>query len=461
MFSNLTERLSQTVRDISGRGRLTEKNIKTALDEVRHALLEADVALAVVKKFIVNVKQKALGSKIMKSLSPGQELVKLVKKELTLLMGQANETLNLKATPPVIVLMAGLQGSGKTTTTAKLGKFLKKQENKQVMVVSTDIYRPAAIEQLKLLAEENGLLYFPSTTQDNPVSIARAAEQAARQKSVDVLIVDTAGRLHIDEAMMAEVKSIQQSLNPVETLFVVDSMTGQDAANTAKAFNETLDLTGVILTKADGDARGGAALSVREITGKPIKFLGVGEKTDALQPFHPERIASRILGMGDVLSLIEEAEQKLDKATAEKIAKKMDKGHFDLEDFREQIKQMSNMGGMANIMDKIPGFSAIPQQAKAAVNDGMLKGIEAVISSMTKEERRQPEIIKASRKKRIAQGSGRSVQEINKLLKQFEQMQKMMRKFSKKGGLRGLMQSLKGKLPQGMNSNGGSFPPME
>lgn len=466
MFSNLTERLSQTVRDISGRGRLTEKNIKAAIDEVRKALLEADVALPVVKKFIMNVKQKAIGSKIMKSLSPGQELVKLVKKELTLVMGQANESLNLKATPPVVVLMAGLQGSGKTTTTAKLGKYLNNRENKKVMVVSTDIYRPAAIEQLKLLADDNNLLHFPSTTSEKPLDIARGAVIAAKKQSADVLIVDTAGRLHIDEAMMAEVSELCRELNPTETLFVVDSMTGQDAVNTAKAFNEALGLTGVILTKADGDARGGAALSVREVTGKPIKFLGVGEKTDALQPFHPERIASRILGMGDVLSLIEEAEQKLDKAKAEKIAKKMDKGRFDLEDFRDQIVQMSNMGGMANIMDKMPGMNAIPEQARAAVNDNMLKGIEAVINSMTKDERRSPDIIKASRKKRIAQGSGRTIQEINKLLKQFDQMQKMMRKLSKKGGLKGLMQSMRGKLPKGMDLNdlndlnGGGFPPM-
>ena len=458
MFNNLTEKLSATVRDITGRGRLTEKNIKSALDEVRIALLEADVALPVVKKFIMNVKQKALGSKIMKSLSPGQELVKLVKKELTLLMGQANETLNLKAQPPVVILMAGLQGSGKTTTTAKLGKFIKQHEKKSVGVVSADVYRPAAILQLEVLARDNELEYFPSLSTEKPKDIVTNALKAARQQSLDVLIVDTAGRMHIDDEMMSEIKEIHQILKPTETLFIVDSMSGQDAANTAKAFNDALDLTGVILTKADGDARGGAALSVRDVTGKPIKFLGVGEKTDALRPFHPERVASRILGMGDVLSLIEEAEQKIDKQQAEKLAKKMDKGRFDLEDFKEQIKQMSNMGGMASIMDKMPGLGAIPKEAKDAVNDDMFKGIEAVINSMTKEERRNPDMIKASRKKRIAQGSGRPIQDINKLLKQFDQMQKMMRKFSQKGGLKNLMQSMQGRFSK-MNMGGGGFPP--
>lgn len=460
MFNNLTERLSETVRDLTGRGRLSEKNMKSALDEVRKALLEADVALPVVKKFIVNLKQKAIGSKITKSLSPGQALVKLVKKELTILMGQANESLNLKAVPPVVVLMAGLQGSGKTTTTAKLANYLKKRENKKVMAVSCDIYRPAAIEQLKVLANENDFLFFESNSSQKPIDIAQAAYTAAKQQGADVLIVDTAGRLHVDEEMMTEAKQLHQALNPTETLFVVDSMSGQDAANTAKAFNDALDLTGVILTKADGDARGGAALSIREVTGKPIKFIGVGEKTDALSPFHPERIASRILGMGDVLSLIEEAEEKLDKAKAEKMAKKMDKGKFDLEDFSEQIKQMSNMGGMGAILDKMPGMGNIPEQAKAAVNDDLFKGIEAIISSMTKDERKHPEIIKASRKKRIASGSGTSIQEVNKLLKQFDQMQKMMKKFSKKGGMKGLMQMMQSKLPGGGMGFGGGMPPM-
>lgn len=458
MFKNLTERLSETVRDLTGRGRLSDKNMKSALDEVRKALLEADVALPVVKRFIVNLKQKAIGSKITKSLSPGQALVKLVKTELTLLMGQANEELNLKAVPPVVILMAGLQGSGKTTTTAKLAKFLKERENKKVMVASADIYRPAAIEQLRILAEEHNIMHFPSSVDDKPIAIAKDAYQAAKQQGADVLILDTAGRLHIDEAMMTEVKQLHAAINPTETLFVVDSMSGQDAAITAQAFNEALDLTGVILTKTDGDARGGAALSIREITGKPIKFMGAGEKIEALQPFHPERVASRILGMGDVLSLIEEAEQKIDKEKAEKLAKKMDKGRFDLEDFRDQIKQMSSMGGMSNIMDKLPGMGAIPEQAKAAVNDDLFKGIEAIISSMTKDERRSPDVIKASRKKRIAQGSGRSVQEVNKLLKQFDQMQKMMRKFSKKGGMRGLMQMMKSKMPPGAGFGG--MPPM-
>lgn len=446
MFSSLTDRLSQTVRDLSGRGRLTEKNMKSALDDVNNALLDADVALAVTKKFVMNVKQKALGQKVLKSLSPGQALIKLVKKELTLLMGQANETLNLKAVPPVVVLMAGLQGSGKTTTSAKLGKYLKARENKKVMLVSTDIYRPAAIEQLKILAEDNQLNYFPSDNSQKPITIAKDALKAAKQQGMDVLIVDTAGRLHIDNTMMAEIKELFNILQPTETLFVVDSMTGQDAANTAKAFNDALALTGVILTKADGDARGGAALSIREITGKPIKFIGVGEKVDALQPFHPERVASRILGMGDVLSLIEEAEQKIDKAKVAKFAKKLDKGNFDLEDFRDQIKQMSNMGGMSNILDKMPGMGQLPAAAKSAVNDNMFKGIEAIIGSMTIVERRNPEIIKASRKKRIAAGSGTTIQEVNRLLKQFDQMQTMMRKFSKKGGISGLMKMMQGRL---------------
>ncbi|MBP9721642.1 MAG: signal recognition particle protein [Gammaproteobacteria bacterium] len=454
MFTSLTDRLSETVRDLSGRGRLTEKNMKSALDEVNRALLDADVALPVAKKFIMNVKQKAIGQKVLKSLSPGQELVKLVKKELTLLMGQANETLDLKSVPPVVVLMAGLQGSGKTTTTAKLGKFLKVRENKKVMVVSADVYRPAAIEQLEALAEANELNFYPSTTNDKPSEIAKSAYNAAKQQGMDVLIVDTAGRLHIDNNMMTEIKELAALLKPTEILFIVDSMTGQDAANTAKAFNDALALTGVILTKADGDARGGAALSIREITGKPIKFLGVGEKTEALQPFHPDRVASRILGMGDVLSLIEEAEQKMDRAKAEKFAKKLDKGSFDLEDFREQIKQMGNMGGMSNILDKMPGMGQLPASAKAAINDDMFKGIDAIISSMTKQERRQPEIIKASRKKRIASGSGTSIQEVNKLLKQFDQMQTMMKKFSKKGGLASLMKMMKGKMP-GIPGSGG------
>ncbi len=460
MFGNLTKRLSETVRDLSGRGRLSEKNMKSALDEVKTALLEADVALPVVKKFIVNVKQKAIGSKVISSLSPGQALVKLVKKELTLLMGQANESLDLKAVPPVVVLMAGLQGSGKTTTTAKLANYIKNREKKKVMVVSTDIYRPAAIEQLQLLASENDLIFHPSSTDQQPLNIAKSALDAAKRQGVDVLIVDTAGRLHIDQEMMNEVKQLHLELKPHETLFVVDSMSGQDAANTAKVFNDVLALTGVILTKADGDARGGAALSIKEITGKPIKFLGVGEKTDALQPFHPERIASRILGMGDVLSLIEEAELKLDKDKAEKMAKKMDKGKFDLEDFRDQIKQMGKLGGMSNILDKMPGMGAISEQAKSAISDDLFKGIEAIISSMTKIERRRPEIIKSSRKKRIAAGSGRTIQEVNRLLKQFDQMQTMMRKFAKQGGMKGLMNMMRGKLPKGMDMGGGGFPPV-
>jgi signal recognition particle subunit SRP54 len=463
MFNSLTERLTKTVRDLTGRGRLSEKNMQTAMKEVHQALLEADVALPVVKKFIMNVKQKALGQKILKSLTPGQSLVKLVKKELVLLMGQANEALNLKAVPPVVVLLVGLQGSGKTTTTGKLGRLLKTKENKKVMVASVDVYRPAAIKQLEILAQDNGLEYFPSSASEKPEAIAQAAYAEAKKRGMDVLLIDTAGRMHVDEQMMQEVSSLSKLLKPTETLFIVDSMTGQDAALTAKTFNDTLELTGIILTKADGDARGGAALSVREVTGKPIKFIGVGEKIEALAPFHPERIASRILGMGDVLSLIEEAEEKLDKEQATKLAKKLDKGKFDLNDYKDQIKQMSKLGGVTGILDKMPsmfGMGQVPEAAKSMINDDMFKSIEAIINSMTPKERMEPEIIKASRKKRIAAGSGTSIPEINKLLKQFDQMQTMMRKISKKGGMKNMMRSLQGKLPMGMNGgmNGGGMP---
>ena len=450
MFDNLTERLGRTLKNLRGQGRLTEDNIKDSLREVRMALLEADVALPVVKDFIAHVRERAVGEEVMKSLSPGQALIKVVQDQLTALMGEANEALNLSAQPPVVILMAGLQGSGKTTSTAKLARFLKERENKKVAVVSADVYRPAAIKQLETVAAEVGAQFIPSNTSQKPVAIARAALQEAKTSFVDVLIVDTAGRLHVDEEMMGEIREVHKVLSPTETLFVVDSMTGQDAANTAKAFNDVLALTGVILTKTDGDARGGAALSVRQITGKPIKFLGVGEKTTALEPFHPERVASRILGMGDVMSLIEQAEQQVDHEKAEKLAKKLKKGKgFDLEDFRDQLQQMKSMGGIASMMDKLPGMGGLPANVKGQVNDKDFGKLEAIINSMTAGERQRPDIIKGSRKRRIATGSGTQVQDVNRLLKQFMQMQKMMKKVSK-GGLGKLMKGMKGGMPPGM-----------
>ncbi len=451
MFENLTERLARTVRDLRGRGRLTEENIKEALREVRMALLEADVALPVVRQFIDRVKERAIGQEVMQSLTPGQALVKVVRDELVEVMGEANEGLDLNAVPPVVVMMAGLQGSGKTTTTAKLARFLKERKKKSVLVVSCDVYRPAAIDQLETLAREVGVEFFPSSADQDPVEIARAALEHARKKFFDVVLVDTAGRLHVDEEMMAEIKRLHEAVSPTETLFVVDAMTGQDAANTAKAFNDALALTGVVLTKTDGDARGGAALSIRQITGKPIKFLGVGEKTEALEPFHPDRLASRILGMGDVLSLVEEAERKIDRKEAEKMAAKLKKGKgFDLEDFRAQLQQMQKMGGIASLMDKLPGVAGIPKEARDQVDDRQFRRMEAIINSMTMQERRRPDIIKGSRKRRIAAGAGVEVQEVNRLLKQFTQMQKMMKKFQK-GGMGKLMRGLKGRLPPGMS----------
>ncbi len=450
MFENLTERLARTVRDMRGLGRLTDENIKDALREVRMALLEADVSLPVVREFIEQVKEKAIGQEVMKSLTPGQAFIKVVNDQLVELMGEANEELVLNVTPPAVVMMAGLQGSGKTTTVAKLSRWLKELKKKSVMVVSCDIYRPAAIDQLKTLANEVGVDFFPSTPEQDPVDIANAALDHARKKFIDVVIVDTAGRLHIDAEMMDEIKRLHAAIKPIETLFVVDSMTGQDAANTAKAFGDALPLSGVVLTKTDGDARGGAALSIRQITGKPIKFLGVGEKTEALEPFHPDRVASRILGMGDVLSLVEQAQQTIDQDEAAKIAKKFQKGKgFDLEDFRSQLQQMQKMGGVASLMDKLPGVGNIPKEAKDQVNDKEFSRMEAIINSMTLQERQRPDIIKGSRKRRIAAGSGTEVQDVNRLLKQFTQMQKMMKQF-KKGGMAKLMRGMKGRMPPGM-----------
>lgn len=458
MFENLTERLTQTLKSVTGQAKLTEDNIKGTLREVRMALLEADVALPVVKEFVNSVKERAVGTEVTKSLTPGQVFVKIVNEEMVKVMGEANEKLNLATTPPAVVLMAGLQGAGKTTSVAKLGKHLREREKKKVLVVSADVYRPAAIKQLETLAGEVEVDFFPSTADQDPVDIANAAIQHARIQHHDVLLVDTAGRLHVDDDMMGEIKRLHAAVNPIETLFVVDAMTGQDAANTARAFNEVLPLSGVILTKTDGDARGGAALSVRHITGKPIKFLGVGEKTDALEPFHPDRVASRILGMGDVLSLIEDAEQKIDKAKAEKFAKKIKKGKgFDLEDFREQIQQMKNMGGMMGMLDKLPGMGQIAQAADASNAEKGMHQMEAIINSMTPEERRKPDIISGSRKKRIAKGSGTQIQDINRLLKQHKQMSKMMKKFSGKGGMAKMMRGMKGMLPPGMGGGPGGM----
>lgn len=448
MFDNLTDRLSTTLKKLKGQGRLTEDNIKDTLREVRMALLEADVALPVVTAFIEQVKNGALGKEVQSSLSPGQAMIKLVQAELVKVMGNANEKLNFNAVPPAIILMAGLQGAGKTTTVAKLGKWLKETQKKKVGVVSVDVYRPAAIKQLETLAQSQSLDFFESDTSQKPVDIALRAIDAGRRKFLDVIIVDTAGRLHVDDDMMAEIKALHAAIKPIETLFVVDSMTGQDAANTAKAFNDALPLTGVILTKADGDARGGAALSIRHITGKPIKFIGMGEKADALEPFHPDRLASRILGMGDMLSLIEEMEQKVDKEKAEKFAKKVIKGKgFDFNDFLEQLQQMQSMGGIASMMDKLPGINSVPKAMKEQVNDKMLARQIAVIQSMTKQERRFPELIKGTRKQRIADGCGQELHNVNLILKQFQMMQKMMKKM--KGGnianmVRGIKNNVRG-----------------
>ena len=445
MFENLSNRLSHVAKTLRGHARLTESNIQDAMREVRMALLEADVALPVVKTFVNQVKERALGQDVIGSLTPGQAVIGVVYEELQKLMGEQNDALNLAAGPPAVILMAGLQGSGKTTTTGKLAKFLKEKNKKKVLVVSCDVYRPAAIEQLKTLAAQLEVEWFPSSGDQNPVDIASAAIDYAKRHFFDVVIVDTAGRLAIDEAMMAEIKALHAAVNPVETLFVVDAMQGQDAVNVAHAFGETLPLTGVVLTKLDGDARGGAALSVRHVTGKPIKFIGVGEKVAALEPFYPDRMASRILGMGDVLSLIEDAQRSVDMDQAQEMVKKMKSGKgFDLEDFKMQILQMKKMGGLNSLLDKLPGN--ISQMAQGQVDDKLVNRIEGIINSMTPQERAKPELIKASRKRRIAAGSGVSVQEVNKLLNQFEQTQKVMKQFSK-GGIGKLMRGMKGMLP--------------
>ncbi|MFA9950312.1 signal recognition particle protein [Dentiradicibacter hellwigii] len=448
MLDNLTQRLARVMKTLRGEARLTETNIADALREVRLALLEADVALPAVKAFIAAVKEKAVGEEVIGSLSPGQALIGVVHRELTALMGEAHTGLNLAVQPPAVVLMAGLQGAGKTTTVGKLAKWLKEIQKKKALVVSCDVYRPAAIEQLKTVAAQAGVDFFPSTVGEKPVDIARNAVDWARRHFYDVLFIDTAGRLSIDDAMMKEIAELHAALKPIETLFVVDAMLGQDAINTAKAFDQALPLTGVILTKLDGDARGGAALSVRYITGKPIKFAGVGEKLGGIEAFHPERMASRILGMGDVLSLIEEARKGVDEQKAVEFAKKIKSGKsFDLNDFKEQIGQMRKMGGISSMLDKLPAqFAQAASQLPVGGEDKIVRRIEGIINSMTPLERSKPELLKASRKRRIAAGAGVQVQEVNRLLKQFEQMQKVIKQFSR-GGIGKLMRGVKGMLP--------------
>ena len=456
MFEALTERLSDTLRSLGGKARLSEDNIQDSLREVRKALLEADVALPVVKDFVERVKLRALGQEVSRSLSPGQAFLKIVQAELQALMGNENSALDLRVAPPAVILMAGLQGAGKTTTVGKLALWLKTREKKSVMVASADVYRPAAIKQLETLAGEVGVEFFPSDTSQKPEAIVAAAIAEAKRRFIDVLFIDTAGRLAIDAEMMAEIKQLHAVAKPVETLFVVDAMTGQDAANTARAFDEALPLTGVVLTKADGDARGGAALSVRQITGKPIKFLGIGEKIDGLEPFHPDRVASRILGMGDVLSLIEDVEKKVDKDKAQKLASKIKKGErFDLQDFKEQLEQMRNMGGIGNLLDKMPGMGGMAQSAAMASGNKNFVRMEAIINSMTPKERRNPDLLNGSRKRRITQGSGTSLQDLNRLIKQHKQMQKVMKKM-KGGGMANMLRGLGG---AGGNFPGGGMPP--
>ena len=451
MFDQLAGRLKTTLSSLTARGRLTEENIKETLREVRIALLEADVALPVAKTFIGRVRERAIGQEVLEGLNPGQAVITVVQKELESLMGGESEPLNLKSRPPVVIMVAGLQGAGKTTTVAKLAKMLKERDRKRVMVASVDIYRPAAIDQLEKLASEIEVGFHPVSPGQNAVAIATAAVEAAKRRVMDILILDTAGRLHIDQEMMLELQSVHEATTPTETLFVVDSLTGQDAVNSAKAFDEALPLSGVVLTKTDGDARGGAALSIRQVTGKPIKFLGIGEALDAIEPFHPERVASRILGMGDILSLVEEVERKVDRKKSEKLVKKIKKGKgFDLNDFREQLQQMESMGGIGSMVEKLPGMGNLTKGALDRAKGGESRHVIAIINSMTPQERQFPALIKASRKKRIASGSGVQVQEVNRLLKQFQQMQKMMKKMKGGKNMARMMAGMKEKMGSGM-----------
>ena len=457
MFDRLTEGLSSALKSLSGRGRLTEDNISETVREVRLALLDADVALPVVKSFTDAVKARAVGVEVTKSLTPGQAFIKVVHEELTRLMGEPSAGLNLRAQRPVVVLLAGLQGAGKTTSAGKLARWLKEKQNKKVLMVSTDVYRPAAILQLQTLAEQVGAGFTSADASEQPVAIAKRALTQASLQAYDVLLLDTAGRLHVDAEMMAEVRELEAAIQPHERLFVVDSMAGQDAVNAAKAFNDALSLTGVILTKADGDARGGAALSVRHVTGKPILFVGTGEKSEALELFQPERIASRILGMGDVLSLVEQVHAQVDQEKAEKLAKKITKGKsFDLTDLRDQLAQLQNMGGMAALLDKLPAqMQANAAAAAGAANPKTLKRQMGIIDSMTPKERRRPDMIDNSRKRRIANGAGVPLPEVNRLLKQFDQMQKTMKKMVKGGMLKNMMRGMAGRMPPGGFGPGG------
>ena len=450
MFDTLSGKFNDIFTKLRGYGRLTEKNINDGLRDIRMALLEADVSLPVVKTFIEDVRIRSLEKEVLSSLTPGQAITKIVNEELVTLLGKDNEPLKLNTRPPAVIFLAGLQGAGKTTTCAKLGVYLKEKENKNVALVSCDVYRPGAIKQLQVLAKENNLAWLESSELDKPIEIAKNGLSIAKRKHFDILIVDSAGRLHVDDMMMQEIKSLHSILNPIETLFIVDSMMGQDAVNAAAEFNNILPLTGSILTKADGDARGGAALTVKYITGKPIKFIGVGERSEDLSLFNPDRIASQILGMGDVLTLIEDIEKKTDKEKSLKLSKKIKKGKgFNLDDFKDQIKQMSSMGGISNIIDKLPGTNKLPGNITSQINDSEFIRLVAIIESMTRKERFNPKIINGSRKKRIAFGSGTKVQDINKLLKQFNHMQKMMKKFSNKGGLSNALKGINGGKPSG------------
>ena len=451
MFNALSDKLTRLVKDLRGQGRLTDDNIQAGLRDVRMALLEADVALPVARDFIEHVRERALAREVRLSLTPGQALIKIVQQELVRLMGQDHAPLRLNAQPPAVILLAGLQGAGKTTSAVKLGLWLKEKENKKVALVSCDIHRPAAIQQLALLTLQNDLIWLESRPDERAEAIAANALEQARRQLIEVLIVDSAGRLHVDADMMSEIKAVHARLAPVETLFVVDSMQGQDAVHAAAAFNEALPLTGAVLTKADGDARGGAALTVKHITGQPIKFMGTGEKPRDLAPFYPDRVASRILGMGDILGLIEEVEQQADQAEAQRLAKKLKRGKgFTLADFREQLRQMDNMGGIAGLLDKMPGLPGGAGALKPELDQGQFIRLGAIIDSMTRQERMTPEIINGSRKRRIAAGSGARIQDVNKLLKQHRQMQKMMKKMSAKGGMARLMRGLGGGAPPGI-----------